>query len=418
MKEEETKDLNQEVQEQGQQNVSGENADTPSSDPSPAMQGYPIPAHDMPKTDNDEGVSSDSTGDNEIQSPDAVADEQKREVDEEPELDPYEEHMSWLKENDPETYKSLREDEQTNIEEAKAEAKELFKQKQKEKELARLEEEEKEEANSEEGEVTNVNEGEGEQELDQGQEEKEGDTDDVDNSPSDVVSPVDEDLADLEQAFTESESQFDNATAEKRKAYLSERLPNLSDEQLLTLNTESFSTDEKAIVQQQMDDRAENLEKETALIQRLNEKVKAQAEAKQKQYEAHAQEAFKDRKSFDFTIGENSYRYKLEDASKTLQKQSQGSLESHFTNEDGSFDATGYHRAKFAGLNANNIARHFYEQGRADALKQSAAEAKNIDMRQTSGDFIPEENDSEYSNQPSFIGAPPPKPGKIKVKTV
>ena len=34
----------------------------------------------------------------------------------------------------------------------------------------------------------------------------------------------------------------------------------------------------------------------------------------------------------------------------------------------------------FAAKNVDKIAQHFYEQGRAEALKQSAKEAKNIDM--------------------------------------
>ena len=44
-------------------------------------------------------------------------------------------------------------------------------------------------------------------------------------------------------------------------------------------------------------------------------------------------------------------------------------------------DAAGYHRAIFTAQNADKLAEHFYQQGRADAIKQSAAEAKNIDMK-------------------------------------
>jgi hypothetical protein len=31
-------------------------------------------------------------------------------------------------------------------------------------------------------------------------------------------------------------------------------------------------------------------------------------------------------------------------------------------------------------MNADAVAKHFYEQGRADALKQSVAKSKNVDM--------------------------------------
>ena len=43
-------------------------------------------------------------------------------------------------------------------------------------------------------------------------------------------------------------------------------------------------------------------------------------------------------------------------------------------------DAAGYHKALFTAMNADSIANHFYEQGRADAIKESMAKSKNIDM--------------------------------------
>ena len=51
-------------------------------------------------------------------------------------------------------------------------------------------------------------------------------------------------------------------------------------------------------------------------------------------------------------------------------------------------DATGYHKSIFSGMNADAIANHFYEQGKADALKDSIAKAKNVDMnpRQAHGE--------------------------------
>jgi hypothetical protein len=43
-------------------------------------------------------------------------------------------------------------------------------------------------------------------------------------------------------------------------------------------------------------------------------------------------------------------------------------------------DAKGYHKSLFTAMNADAIANHFYEQGRADAIKQSAQSNKNINM--------------------------------------
>ena len=39
-------------------------------------------------------------------------------------------------------------------------------------------------------------------------------------------------------------------------------------------------------------------------------------------------------------------------------------------------DANGYHKALFVADNADEIANHFYEQGKADAIKQLNAESK------------------------------------------
>ena len=43
-------------------------------------------------------------------------------------------------------------------------------------------------------------------------------------------------------------------------------------------------------------------------------------------------------------------------------------------------DAKGYHKSMFTAMNADKIASHFYEQGKADALKNSVAKSKNINM--------------------------------------
>jgi len=43
-------------------------------------------------------------------------------------------------------------------------------------------------------------------------------------------------------------------------------------------------------------------------------------------------------------------------------------------------DAAGYHKSLFTAMNADAIAKHFYDQGQADALKESIKAGKNIDM--------------------------------------
>ena len=43
-------------------------------------------------------------------------------------------------------------------------------------------------------------------------------------------------------------------------------------------------------------------------------------------------------------------------------------------------DARGYHKSLFTAMNPDAVANHFYEQGKADALKESIAKSKNVDM--------------------------------------
>ena len=87
-------------------------------------------------------------------------------------------------------------------------------------------------------------------------------------------------------------------------------------------------------------------------------------------------------KGFDFQVGDNKYRYKVSNVADTKDQQSDiNNFVSKFLGDDGSIsDAKGYHKALFTARNADKLAEHFYEQGRADALRNSAKEAKNINM--------------------------------------
>ena len=87
-------------------------------------------------------------------------------------------------------------------------------------------------------------------------------------------------------------------------------------------------------------------------------------------------------KGFDFQVGDNKFRYKVTNVAETKETQSDiSNFIKPYLNDKGEIsDAKGYHKALFTARNADKLAQHFYEQGRADALKQSAKEAKNINM--------------------------------------
>ena len=99
-----------------------------------------------------------------------------------------------------------------------------------------------------------------------------------------------------------------------------------------------------------------------------------------------------DFKGFDFKLGEKKFRYGVSNPSEVAQSQSNlSTFVKKFLNEDGSVkDYEGYHKAIFAARNADQIAKHFYDQGVADGTKKLVAESKNInnDARAATPDDI------------------------------
>ncbi len=87
-----------------------------------------------------------------------------------------------------------------------------------------------------------------------------------------------------------------------------------------------------------------------------------------------------DFKGFDFSLGEKKFRYKVNNPTGVSDAQSNiNNFVKKFLNEDGSFnDYEGYHKALYAARNADTIANHFYEQGKADAIRDVNAKSKNI----------------------------------------
>jgi hypothetical protein len=87
-------------------------------------------------------------------------------------------------------------------------------------------------------------------------------------------------------------------------------------------------------------------------------------------------------KGFEYKIGNKKYRYNVKDVDSVKKVQSDvNNYIRKFLNEDGLMeDAAGYHRGLYTAMNADSIAQHFYEQGKADAIKESMAKSKNVNM--------------------------------------
>ena len=83
---------------------------------------------------------------------------------------------------------------------------------------------------------------------------------------------------------------------------------------------------------------------------------------------------------FDFDLGEKKFRYGVKNPNEVVENQLDIThFVTKFLADDGSLkDPKGYHKAMYAARNADTIAQHFYEQGKADAVKDVVAKSKNI----------------------------------------
>ena len=87
-------------------------------------------------------------------------------------------------------------------------------------------------------------------------------------------------------------------------------------------------------------------------------------------------------KGFDFNVGDKTYRYNVNNVQDVKGYQSDiSNFVREFLDDNNMMqDAKGYHKALYAGKNIDRIVKHFYDQGKADAIKESSISAKNIDM--------------------------------------
>ena len=98
-----------------------------------------------------------------------------------------------------------------------------------------------------------------------------------------------------------------------------------------------------------------------------------------------------DFKGFEYNVGDKKYRFNVKDVDKVKTTQSDlNNFVNKFVGKDKKTieDAAGYHKSLFTAMNADAIAKHFYEQGKADAIKNRVAKDKNINTepRKTHGE--------------------------------
>ena len=114
-----------------------------------------------------------------------------------------------------------------------------------------------------------------------------------------------------------------------------------------------------------------------------SEATKKTVDANSKIFEQKTNNLFNDKfKGFEYNIGDKKFRFNVKDVDsvKKIQSDSNNFMAKFVDKNSALKDAKGYHKSLFTAMNADAIANHFYEQGKADAMKNSVAKAKNINM--------------------------------------
>lgn len=122
-----------------------------------------------------------------------------------------------------------------------------------------------------------------------------------------------------------------------------------------------------------------------------------QQELAEKQHELFKQKTkdlFNDEfEGFDIKVGDKKFKYNIVNRDKVAENQSNiNNLVGKFLDNDGNInDHAGYHKAIYAAENVDRIAAHFYEQGKADAVKDVVNKSKNLvdtEGRKSQGDVF------------------------------
>jgi len=123
-------------------------------------------------------------------------------------------------------------------------------------------------------------------------------------------------------------------------------------------------------------------------------KEQEQAQQQHLKFKESTNKLFSDNfEGFDFKVGEKTYKYSIQNKDKIAERQSDiTNLVGKFLDENGNvIDAAGYHKAMYAAENVDRIAAHFYEQGKADAVKDVVNSSKNLSSskaRSTQGEVF------------------------------
>ena len=187
----------------------------------------------------------------------------------------------------------------------------------------------------------------------------------------------------LEEEFSYDEDEDDAKDIKRKKIALKEQVANAKShlDGLKSKYYEEVKAGSKLTKEQQdaisFFDRYKNESQES-------EKV---VEQQTKTFQNKTKEVFNDKfKGFEYNIGEKKFRFNVNNTDEVRNTQSDlNNFVGKFLDKNNTMsDAKGYHKSLFTAMNADAIANHFYEQGKADAIKDTISKSKNINTARKS----------------------------------
>ena len=177
----------------------------------------------------------------------------------------------------------------------------------------------------------------------------------------------------LDDEFSYDEEQDDEKTVRKRKLAIKEEVAKAKN---FLEETKSKYYDEiklrPGVTQEQ--------QKATDFFNRYNSEQNKASKTREDFIDRSNKYFTEDFKGFDFKLGDKKVKYQISNPNETAKDQNDiANFLKKFLNEDGAItDLSNYHKSLFAAQNIDTIANHFYEQGKADAVKTEYAKSKNI----------------------------------------
>ena len=183
----------------------------------------------------------------------------------------------------------------------------------------------------------------------------------------------------IEDSFSYDEDEDDEREIKKKKIALKEQVANAKshlDGQKSKYYEEVKAGSRLTPEQQKAWDFFNRYNKES-------EETKKIADKQTNTFKLKTQQVFNDKfKGFEYNVGDKKYRFNVKNAGEVKEAQSDiNNFVKKFLNENNEMsDAAGYHKSLYTAMNPDAIAKHFYEQGKADAIRESVAKAKNVSM--------------------------------------